>query len=204
MQIRLTIAILFLFLTNLANGQIGLTVSSGVSISEVIFENQTVDIEADKFHGYYLEAALDYQPITWLRLCLNNQFDVRGYESTGSNRIKYRRMYVDIIPTVTLVITKNVEAGIGMYYGILINESFKGVKNEYTDITNLQTIKSKDRGVVFGLALYYKRLGLKANYKYGNANIENGATFSINGVFAGELYQYSREIQLGISYRIFE
>jgi len=186
------------------DAQVLLDVSSGISVSNIEFYNETVDWEFDPFTGAYFDFSAAFFKLNRVRLGVMTQIDFRGYQSGGSSTLSYRRMYLDLMPFATLNIWKGMDFSLAGFYGILLRDDYKGISGKYKSLKHLETVKNRDFGLMTSLMYMYRKIGLKIQYKYGLMNIDNVLFHNINGVSIGDVQHKTRELQVGLVVRLWK
>ena len=186
------------------SAQVVLDASFGVSISNIDYQNELYDPEFNHLTNLFGEVSGEYEVYKGLRFGLANQIDVRGYQTSENNEFSYRRMYWDIIPAVSVKLWSGFEIRGGWYYGVLLRDEYKGAVGVYTDISDSQDVKKRDNGLLGSLMYMYRRVGLRVQYKYGLKDIDNVLFHARNGVSLGDVQHKTRELQIGLVYRIID
>lgn len=184
------------------SAQLRIDVMSGLSVSNVEFQNSEVDFEFDPVTYYCGGLSVRYLVLDRVAMELSNELGFRGYSTTGTSKLRYRRMYWDIIPSISISPLDGLELDLGFYYGLLLRNEYKGIENEYRDLSHLEVVKDVDSGIMAQINYFFNRIGVWCAYKHGIANIDNVLYHNIHGQSIGEVEHKNREVQFGISYRI--
>ena len=184
-----------------AHAQIGISVASGVNISNCKFS--TVDgLSPNARTDYFLSLAPSYQINDKLRFLVDFQYSRKGYVRDyifSSIDPELRYSYLDVIPEIEFKVRRFFSIGFGLNYAFLVNEDQKTEPGNWINTKKLETIKQSDFGINSKIKGEYKNVFCFIRCNYGLKNITNivytddvGRTINVS--------QYNLNLQIGLGY----
>ncbi|MEL6866983.1 MAG: outer membrane beta-barrel protein [Bacteroidota bacterium] len=196
------IALLFTFsICSSSFGQFNLNFSAGVNQSNCKFEKVGGDTPKSIF-GYFFGFGPSLQITDKIQVQVDFQYSLKGHETGDEiNSLAAARYgYFDMIPEVEFYIKKYLTFGLGVNYGIRLNEQIK-INGEDWSEPVIDTIDRTDFGLTCKLKGYYKNLFGFARYNLGLKDISDAIAVDDNGQSIGGVRQFNRNLQIGIGYR---
>jgi hypothetical protein len=108
---------------------------------------------------------------------------------------------VDIIPEVEYSVLQNLIFGLGVNYGILLNEQFRDASHGWTEL-NIKSIKSSDFGLVGKVKAGYKNMYCFLRYNLGLSNITDLIYTDEEGYILHNTSLINKNWQLGVGYNL--
>jgi hypothetical protein len=184
-------------------GQINLNFSSGLNYSNCKFEKFEGLSPKGRF-GYFIGIAPNYQISEKIQFQVDFQYSLKGFDTGIENNLtpsEFRYGYLDIIPEVEFHLQRYLALGVGLNYGIKINEQVKISNGDWSDPI-VETINSTDFGLICKLETNYKNLSGFVRYNIGLKNIAEGIFTDENGQINEDVKQLNRNLQIGIGYKL--
>ncbi len=206
MKYAITIA---LFLASIlfqpAFGQISLKFSAGLNRSNCKFGPFAVITQKART-GYFFGLTPAYQINHTVHVQMGFQYSQKGYRIEAQKTyppFEYRYTYLDILPEIDFSLLKSVSLGIGVNYGIKLNEQVKNDNGEWLHPYLIETIRSTDFGLTGKLEVNHKSIFGFIRYNIGVINISNNIEIrDISGKKIGLLKQLNRNLQIGVGYKL--
>ncbi|MBK7795414.1 MAG: outer membrane beta-barrel protein [Saprospiraceae bacterium] len=154
--------------------------------------------------GYFIGIAPSYQINKKIQLQVDFQYSLKGYDTGIDNNpipSRNRYGYLDIIPEVEFDLLRYLVLGIGLNYGIKVNEQVKINNGDWSDPI-VESIRSTDFGLVCKLETNYKNLFALARYNIGLINVSEFVFTDDNGQVNDNAKQFIRNLQIGIGYKL--
>ncbi len=185
-------------------GQIRLKFSSGINKSNCTFENLEV-ISPKARMGYFLGIAPNYQINNRMQVQVGFQYSLKGYDTRSPNTVApswSRYEYLDILPEIEFYFLEHLAIGVGVNYGIKLNEQLRFGEENGSSAEKPETIKSTDFGLIGKLEYNYKSLFGFVRYNIGIKDIAATTFTDENGQDIFDLKQFNRNLQIGIGYQL--
>jgi hypothetical protein len=184
-----------------SNAQVGISVASGVNISNCKFS--TVDgLSPNPRMDYFLSLAPSYQLDDKLRFLVDLQYSRKGYVRDyifSSIDTELRFSYFDVIPEIEFKVYPFLSIGFGLNYAVVVNEDQKTEPGNWISTKKLETIKQSDFGINGKIKGEYNNVFCFIRCNYGLKNITNieytddvGRTINVS--------QYNLNLQIGLGY----
>lgn len=199
--------IIILFLTGTLAGttysQMKLNFSAGVNHSNCVFENLEF-IDTSPSWGYFLGIAPAYQLSEKIQFQLDLQYSRKGYQYTDplSSTYEYGFSYFDIIPEVSYKLFDFLAVGLGVNYGLKLNEEYKMGDEDWFDTSHIGLIKSTDFGLTGVLRANYNNLFGFVRYNVGLKNINDINYTNEYAQIITNVKQSNRNLQVGVGYTL--
>ena len=203
MKTLVTITLLLAFgMTESLFGQLSVNLSTGLNYSNVSFEN--IGISTNGRFAYFFGVAPSYQISNKMRLQTDVQFSQKGYDDGNNNTITLsnRYAYLDIIPEIEFYVLECLALGVGVNYGIKINERFKSEESDWGNPFGLDTVSSTDFGLTGKLKVKHKNIFGFVRYNIGLKNISELMFIDSNGQNFEDVEQTNQNLQIGIGYSL--
>lgn len=200
-RIILTSLVLAFGITESMFGQISLNFSSGMNYSNCKFEEFESLSPKGRF-GYFIGIAPSYQISEKIQFRVDFQYSLKGFNTGIENNLipsDFRYEYLDIIPEVEFLLQRYLALGIGVNYGIKVNEQIKVSNGDWSEPI-VETINSTDFGLICKLETHFKSLFGFVRYNIGLKNIAEGVFTDENGQINEDVKQLNRNLQIGIGY----
>jgi hypothetical protein len=202
MKNRILLVALWMFFAFVsAHAQIGISVASGMNISNCRFS--TVDgLSPNVRMDYFLSFAPSYQLDDKLRFLVDLQYSRKGYVrdyifSPIDTELRYS--YLDVIPEIEFKVHRFFSIGFGLNYAVVVDEDQKTEPGNWINTKKLETIKQSDFGINSKIKGEYKNVFCFIRCNYGLKNITNieytddvGRTINVS--------QYNLNLQIGLGY----
>lgn len=203
---RLIVITLFLAwgMTESATGQINLNFSAGINHSNCTFK-QFEGASPEARIGYFIGVAPGYQFSDKIQFQVDVQYSLKGYGTgteTNTTASEFRYGYFDIIPEIEYYLLDFLTLGMGVQYGVKLNEQFKIEGEEWSDAGDYETINSTDFGLTGKLKAYYRNMFGFVRYNLGLKDVSDAAFTDENGEVIEDAKQLNRNLQIGIGYRL--
>ncbi|MCB0688571.1 MAG: outer membrane beta-barrel protein [Saprospiraceae bacterium] len=201
------IVIAFLFITGFTvsvSGQINLDFSSGINNSNSKFQNFGI-IATQPRWGYFFGITPNYQLHEKIKLAIDFQHSVKGFNIDNPNNqtaSAYKFSYLDIIPEVEYLVSRNLTFGLGINYGLKLSEQSKFKNSAWMNMNDFTTIKSTDFGLTGTLTIFHHNVFGFARYNLGLKNISDVILTDENGQVSDQAKQLNRNIQIGLGYTL--
>ncbi|MBL0295210.1 MAG: outer membrane beta-barrel protein [Saprospiraceae bacterium] len=200
--IALTFLLTFLYFSK-TSAQVNLSFSTGLNWSNIRLKtNQKVDTKS-RF-GFFAEVSPNYRFNDKFRVLLNCQFSQKGYQNSNPLdplKTEYKYSYVDIIPEVEYSFLQNLIFGLGVNYGILLDEQIKDSSHGWIK-PNIKSIKSSDFGLVGKVKAGYKNMYCFLRYNLGLSNITDLIYTDEGGNLIDNTSLINKNWQLGVGYNL--
>jgi len=184
-------------------GQISLNFSSGMNYSNCKFEEFEGISPKGRF-GYFIGIAPSFQINKKIQLQVDFLYSLKGYDTGIDNNpipSRNRYGYLDIIPEVEFDLLRYLVLGIGLNYGIKVNEQVKINNGDWSEPI-AESIRSTDFGLVCKLETNYKSFFAFARYNIGLINVTEFVFTDENGQVNDNAKQFNRNLQIGIGYKL--
>lgn len=185
-----------------AYAQFGVGVSAGLNNSTVEIKGDT-EISPDPTYHYFIGLSPNYAINDKFSVNMDLQYSGKGFIfsfDTGDElTMETKLRYLDFIPEVQYHIFPGLSLGIGVNYGLLLEEKSKFGDQEWMTDDQVTNTKSTDLGLTGTLRGNYKNFFAFLRYNHGIKNISNAPFTDQNGLPINQK-QYNRNIQLGVGY----
>ena len=184
-------------------GQLSVNFSTGMNISNCKFENFE-GITPTSEMGYFFGVAPNYQINDKLRFQVDFQYSLKGYTTAFESDLlpsNFRFTYFDIIPEIEYYFIENFALGLGVNYGIKMNEQFK-IRDEDWSESEYESVNSSDFGLTGKLKVDIKNFFGFVRYNIGLKDIADVTFTDGNGLIIEDAKQLNRNLQIGIGYRL--
>lgn len=118
----------------------------------------------------------------------------------GSEGVKWRYHYLDVLPQVAFQPISGLELILGANIGNSVREEFKAPDHEWTDATDVKIIQNLDVGLLAGVRGEYRQFFLQFSYLHGLTDNTDIRFTDGNGDPIGEGKQFNRTLQLMLGY----
>lgn len=184
------------------NGQANLNFSAGTNYSNYHFENFQ-GIKPLPRWGYFVGVAPNYEFGQKFRVLVDLQYSVRGYDMSAegaSANTATRYSYIDIIPEVEYNVLPFLAVGLGVNYGIKLQEAIKYPNADWEDTKEFGLVNSTDFGLTGKVKVTHKNIFGFARYTYGLSNIADIIFTDAQGQEVDNVKQLTRNLQIGVGY----
>lgn len=198
------LSFLLLFTTSESiSAQFNLSVTGGINNSNYAYKN-VENLSSENKTGYFLGVAPGYRFSEKFQLVVDFQYSIKGY-NTGIDDPQlvsaFQFAYLDIIPEIEYRVFNNLAIGIGVNYGVKLNEQFRVQDNDWNDVSNrFELLKSVDFGLTGKVKANYKNLFGFIRYSLGLKDITDLVFTDENAQVIGDVELSSRVLQIGIGY----
>lgn len=185
-------------------GQINLNFSSGMNYSKCKFEEFKGGSPQGRF-GYFIGIAPSYQIRKKIQFQVDFQYSLKGFDTaneTNLTALEYKYAYFDIIPEIEYYFIENLALGLGVNYGIRINEQTKIGDEDLSNSGYYQWTKPTDFGLTGKLKFNSKDLFVFVRYNLGLKDIGDVIFTDETGQIIEDEKQFNRNIQIGIGYKL--
>lgn len=200
MKTFISLVFALVFFTQTVNSQFYLGLSAGLNVSGSELEN--IGIESVKSRNDFFFSA---RPQLYIgenfSILIDVQYSPKGYKYEGSagQPIENRYTYFDLMPGVQIDVLPFLGIGVGIQYGILIDEQFRINGEDWQD-GSLETIKSSDLGYWGMATAQFGGLFGYLRYNGGLSDIVNLQYTDVNGNPI-DANQMNRNFQVGAGFR---
>jgi len=201
-KIELLFLFSIMFFWQNSYGQFSVGIEGGVNVSTM--EIKGIDeVDEEPFVGYSLGFSPRYS-INKITFLADLNYSYRGYEIGNGDffeeNSKFKNTDVIISPQIEYRIQKSIGIGLGLYFGIELEEAQKlPPASEWYSTKEYDIIQSPDYGVNLGLKYYYRKVYLKVLFDFGLKDVLNSEAKGQNGE---DLEFYERSILVGVGYLI--
>ncbi len=175
------------------NAQQGLKAVAGLSLSNVSYERNGIDISTSGFTGFHIGISNEFQVSDNLFIEPGILFSRKGTEiNTTTSQLKLSISYLDF--PVNLIYKHNLENDITLFAkgGPIISYGLSGTEDDGTDKDDIrfgneedEEIKRVDTGFAIGGGVEMKKIQVGASYTFGLRDLTNFNEASFKtGVFA--------------------
>lgn len=185
-------------------GQANLNFSVGINYSDYRFENFQGLTLLPRW-GHFFGIAPNYQINQQLRVLVDLQYTVRGYDMSADGapaNTATRYSYLDIIPEVEYNVLPFLALGVGVNYGIKLQEAIKYPNQDWEDTKEFGLVSSTDFGLTGKVKVMDKNIFGFARYTYGVSNIADIMFTDDQGQDLGKAKQFTRNLQIGVGYTL--
>ena len=186
-------------------GQLSLNFSAGMNNSNCRFEEFKGLSESPEARlGYCFGVGPEYEISKKIHVQVDFQYSIKGFDTgTGSNLVPsgFRYQYVDIIPEVEFHFLQYLALGLGVNYGVKVDEQIKISDGDWSE-PFVKTINSTDFGLVFKVEANFKNIFGFVRYNTGLNNIAEGLLTDDNGLLIEDAKQLNRNLQIGLGYKL--
>ena len=189
-------------LPGIASAQAGLNISSGINISNVAFTNFE-DVMPESGLGYFIEATPGFQINEKMQILINFQYSLQGYKTGIENSFtasEFKYAYLYLLPEMEYYIFEHLALGLGVNYGLKLNEQYKFGTADWSYAKDLETIHSSDFGLSGKLKARYRNIFGYIRYNAGLKNISGVILTNEEGQDNAGAKQFNRNVQVGIGY----
>jgi hypothetical protein len=197
----LLIAVWMFFTLASSNAQVGISVASGLNVSNCKFTNYEA-LSTTARTDYFLSLAPSYQLNEKFRLLVDFQYSRKGFALSNTNsptNSESRYSYLDVIPQIEYKLHRFFAIGLGVNYALLVNEDIKNEKGNWVNTKKLETIKQSDFGIIGKIKGEYKNIFCFVSYNLGLKDIVN-ITFTDENGNSVATSQFNRNLQIGLGY----
>ena len=136
----LLIASCIFFAFTSSNAQVGISVASGLNVSNCKFTNYEA-FSTTARRDYFLSLAPSYQFNEKFRLLVDFQYSRKGFAIGNNNNqtnSESRYSYLDVIPQIEYKLHRFFAIGLGVNYALVVNEDIKDEKGNWVNTKKLK------------------------------------------------------------------
>ncbi|MEZ4892929.1 MAG: porin family protein [Saprospiraceae bacterium] len=185
-------------------GQVNLGFSAGLNNSTGKVTNFE-EIPVKGRFGYFVGIAPNYRISKKWQFQIDFQYSLKGFDIDNQGRFTakgFRYGYLDMMPEIEYRLVEYLSLGLGVNYGIKLNEQFKIEDEDWSNSGDFEVINPTDFGLTGKLKVNYKNVYGFVRYNIGLTNIANFTFTDREGQNIDDAKQFNRNLQIGIGYTL--
>ncbi len=184
--------------------QVNLNFSAGINDANLKYKNLE-NAAYTNGSGYFIGIAPSYKFCEKVSFLVDFQYSNQNYYTGDINSITasgFKTSFINIMPEMEYQVHKKIALGVGVNYGLKLNEQTRIANGDWSKTRGFEQTKSTDFGLTGKLKVSHKKLFAFLRYNVGLKNITNLTFTNNNGQVIEDVQQLNRNLQVGIGYAL--
>lgn len=184
--------------------QVSLNFSGGINAANLKYKNLE-NAPYTNGSGYFIGVAPTYKVCEKVSFLVDFQYSSQNYFAGDINSITrtgFKTNFINIMPEVEYKVHKKLALGVGVNYGVKLDEQAKVGNGDWSKARGFELTKSTDFGLTGKVKVNHKKLFAFVRYTVGLKNITNLTYTNNDGQPVEAFQQLNRNLQIGIGYSL--